>query len=240
MSTTRITPHISSKFDQDLEDIRARVLTMGGLVQEHLGKVMQALSKGDVELAEYVASNDFQVDTMELEIDAECTQILVKRQPAASDLRLVMAVTKTITDIERIGDEVEKIGRLVWRSITEDTPKSYYFSVLTMGKDVLTMLQAALDAFARMDSRAAVETAVEDPKIDRQYDAILRQLITYMMEDPRSITRVLDAIWIVRALERIGDHTKNICENIIYLVEGKDVRHLNIERLGESADTIKP
>jgi phosphate transport system protein len=221
--------HISQQFDHDLEEIRSKVLGMGGLVEDHLTKVLEALSKSDAALAEFVATNDYKVNSLEVQIDEDCTEIILRRQPAASDLRLVMAVSKTITDLERIGDEVEKVGRMVLNLVTSDTPKSYYIGLLSIGHHVRRTLHAALDAFARTDSEAALTVAGVDPEIDRETDAIMRQLITYMIEDPRSITRVLDIVLAVRAFERIGDHANNICENVIYLVLGKDVRHTALE-----------
>ena len=231
MTARQLPPHISQQFDQELEDIRSSVLRMGGLVEQQLSNGIEALSKGDLEMAEDVATSDYKVNQLEVAIDEECTQILARRQPAASDLRLVMAVTKTITDLERIGDEVEKIGRLVQHLVETEHPKSYYIGVVAMGNHVRKMLHDALDAFARTDSKMALAIAKEDQKVDDEYDAIIRQLITYMMEDPRSITGVLDVMWAVRALERVGDHANNICENIIYLVEGKDVRHISLEEM---------
>lgn len=233
MTMSRLTHHISHQFDKELEDIRSKVLAMGGLVEDHLTKLLDAFSKNDLELAEYVATSDYKVNAFELEIDGECTGILLRRQPAASDLRLVLAVSKIITDLERIGDEVAKVGRIVVALINNGSPKSYYVGLLAMGHHVKRMLRAALDAFARMDSEAALKVAKEDPEVDKETEAVMRQLITYMMEDPRSITRVLDAVLAVRAFERIGDHSDNICENAIYLVEGKDVRHIGLEEIEE-------
>ncbi len=229
MATRSLPQHISKQFDQELEDLRARVMSMGGLVEDQLTKSLDALDRRDIELAEGVSASDYLVNSMEVDIDEECTQVLARRQPAAGDLRLVLAVIKTISDLERIGDEIEKIGKMVIHMNEQESPKSYYVSILSMGKNVQKMLHDSLDVFARMDSHKAVEVAAQDKKIDEEYGAILRQLITYMMEDPRSITHVLDAVWAVRALERIGDHAHNICENVIYLVEGKDVRHTSIE-----------
>lgn len=229
MATNQRTHHISQQFDNELGELRSKVLAMGGLVEDHLTKALEALSKGDSELAEYVATNDYKVNKLEVEIDDECSAILLRRQPAAGDLRLVMSISKTITDLERIGDEVEKVGRIALELIISESPKAYYIGIISMGNHVRRMLHDALDAFARMDSAAAFETALEDPEVDKEYDAILRQLITYMMEDPRSITRVLDAVLAVRAFERVGDHANNICENIIYFVEGRDIRHTSLE-----------
>ena len=233
MAISRLTHHISHQFDKELEDIRSKVLAMGGLVEDHLNRVLDALSKGDLEEAEYVAASDYKVNALEVEIDDECTGILLRRQPAASDLRLVLSVSKIITDLERIGDEVEKVARIVVSFVTTGSPRAYYVGVLAMGHHVKRMLRAALDAFARMDSEAALKVAQEDPEVDKEMEAVMRQLITYMMEDPRSITRVLDAVLAVRAFERIGDHADNICENAIYVAEGKDVRHVRRDEIAE-------
>ena len=231
MTMSRLTHHISHQFDKELEDIRSKVLAMGGLVEDHIHKVLECFSRGDFDEAEYVAVNDFKVNALELEIDDDCTAILLRRQPAATDLRLVLSVSKTITDLERIGDEAEKIARLVLNLRGSGGISSYYLGMLSMGHHVRRMVRAALDAFARMDSESAFRIAQEDREIDAETDAIMRYLITYMMEDPRSISRVLDAVLSVRAFERIGDHARNICENVIYLVEGKDVRHVALEQV---------
>ncbi|MGE0859020.1 MAG: phosphate signaling complex protein PhoU [Gammaproteobacteria bacterium] len=231
MTMSRLTHHISHQFDKELEDIRSKVLAMGGLVEEHIHKVLECLAKGDFDEAEYVAISDYKVNALEVEIDDDCTEILLRRQPAATDLRLVLSVSKTITDLERIGDEAEKIARLVLNLREGGGISTYYMGMLSMGHHVRRMVRAALDAFARMDSEAAFKIAQEDREIDAETDAIMRYLITYMMEDPRSITRVLDAVLSVRAFERIGDHARNICENVIYLVEGKDVRHVALEQV---------
>lgn len=229
MTTRSLPQHISKQFDQELEDLRTKVMVMGGLVEDLLVKSLDALDRSDAKLAETVRSSDHKVNLMEVNIDEECTEILARRQPAAGDLRLVLAVTKTISDLERIGDEIEKIGKTVVCLCKQDSPKSYYVSVISMGQHVQRILHDTMDVFARMDSQKAVDVAAQDNKIDEEYSAILRLLITYMMEDPRSISNVLDVVWAVRALERIGDHANNICENVIYLVEGKDVRHTSIE-----------
>jgi phosphate transport system protein len=231
MASSRLPHHISQQFDKELEDIRSKVLAMGGLVEEHLRKVLETLSKGDFEGAEYVSVNDYQVNALEVEIDGDCTDILLRRQPAAGDLRLVIAVSKTITDLERIGDEAEKMARLILKLPNSGALGSYYTSMLPMGQHVRRMIHASLDAFARMDSAAALAVAHEDREIDSDTDIIMRHLITFMMEDPRAISPVLDAVLALRALERIGDHAHNICENVIYLVEGKDIRHVALDQV---------
>ena len=233
MNSNGVANHISKQFDEELENVRSKVLAMGGLVEQQLVNAMKALIESDIQLAEAVMENEVQVNTYEVSIDQECTKILARRQPAATDLRLVMAVTKTITDLERIGDEAEKIAKMAIDLTEKHGPKSYYIGINAMGNLVSKMLHDALDAFARMDSQQSVMVAGKEPESDQQYIAIIRQLITYMMEDARNISGTLDAVWTARALERIGDHARNICENIIYLVEGKDVRHFSIEQMEE-------
>ena len=223
--------HISKQFDNELDNIRGHVLEMGGLVEQQIGDALTALTDSDIERGELVISNEPKVNSYEVSIDEECTQILARRQPAASDLRLITAVIKTITDLERIGDEARKVAQMANYLTEKQGTKSYYVGINSMGNYVRGMVRDALDAFARMDSAAAMKTAAGEPESDEQYAAILRQLITYMMEDPRSITSVIDAVWTVRSLERIGDHARNICEYVIYFVEGKDVRHLTIEEM---------
>jgi phosphate transport system protein len=178
-----------------------------------------------------VADDDRKVNELELIIDEECTRILARRQPAATDLRLIFAIIKTITDLERIGDEAEKIGWLATRLAESERPPGGYSQIENLGNRVRGQLRTALDSFVRMDPSAAVEVAREDDKVDREYEAILRQGITFMMEDPRTIRRVLDVMWCARALERIGDHCKNICEYVVYLVHGQDVRHAPVDEV---------
>ncbi|GJM04555.1 MAG: phosphate transport system regulatory protein PhoU [marine bacterium B5-7] len=223
--------HISKQFDDELENVRAKVLAMGGLVEQQLNNALKSLIDGDIDLGKTVIDTEVQVNSYDVSIDQECTKILARRQPAASDLRLVMAITKTITDLERVGDEAEKIAKMGLELTDKHGPKSYYVGINAMGNLVSRLLHEALDAFARMDSKTAVEVASKELESDDQYVAILRQLITYMMEDPRNISGALDAVWVARALERIGDHSRNICENIIYLVEGEDVRHTSIKHM---------
>jgi phosphate transport system protein len=223
--------HISQQYNAELEDIRSKVLQMGGLVEQQIEQALEALTTGDTALGEAVIMNDVKVNQFDVMIDEECNHIIARRQPTASDLRLVMAVIKTIADLERIGDEAEKIARMAVKLAQEERPKNNYAEIQTLGNHVRYMVHQALDAFARLDIEAAVKTACEDRKIDEKYDGIMRQMITFMMEDPRTITRALNVIWTARAIERIGDHARNICEYIVYLVKGKDVRHTSLEQV---------
>ena len=239
MTVEPASQHISKQFDTELEDIREQVLTMGGIVEQQLVNALKALTEGEIEFAEKVIDNEPRVNSLEVSIDETCTKILARRQPAAGDLRLVMAVIKTITDLERIGDEAEKIAKMSMDLIEKQGPKSYYVGINAMGNHARRMVNGALDAFARVDIDAALEVAKEEPKSDDMYVAVLRQLITYMMEDPRNITGTIDAVWMARALERIADHARNICEYVIYFVAGKDVRHISIEEMAKQVSTSK-
>lgn len=229
MDKLNLDHHISQQFNEELEKIRNHVMTMGGMVEQQIADAVRALVEGDSELGQRVVRDDHKVNNLEIVIDEECSRILARRQPAASDLRLIVAIIKTITDLERIGDEAEKIGYLATRLAEAERPSNAYSELEHLGDHVRGMLRTALDAFARMDPEAAVTVAREDSRVDREYEAIMRQCITFMMEDPRTIRRVLDMMWCARALERIGDHSKNICEYVIYLVHGKDVRHIDID-----------
>ena len=229
METADLSQHISRRFNEDLERIRNQMLEMGGFVEQQLARAILALVEGDSLMGEQVARDDLKVNKMELSLDEECSQILATRAPAAGDLRLIVAIIKGITDLERMGDECEKIGYLAARLATQERPADKYREVKHLGRVVQEMVRDSLDAFARMDPQSALRVARRDSLVDEEYEAIQRQSITFMMEDPRQIRRALDVMWAVRALERIGDHAKNICEYVVYMVHGKDIRHVSLD-----------
>jgi phosphate transport system protein len=229
METADLSHHISRRFNEDLERVRAKVLSMGGFVEQQLAKAVTALVEGDSVLGEAVARDDYHVNSMEVSIDEECSRILATRSPTAGDLRVVVAIIKAITDLERMGDECEKIGYIASRLASQERPADKYREVKHLGRIVQDMVHDALDAFARMDADSALQVARQDRLVDEEYESIQRQSITFMMEDPRAIRRALDVMWVVRALERIGDHAKNMCEYVIYIVYGKDIRHTRLE-----------
>ena len=233
MEASDLTDHISRRFNKDIEDLRNNVLAMGGLVEAQLARAIAAIVSGDSELGLEVAKDDYKVNELEVTIDEECSRILATRSPAAGDLRLIVAIIKTITDLERIGDEAEKIGFLASKLAGMDRPPDSYRELKTLGTHVSHMLRDAMNAFARLDVDEAFETVREDELVDEEYEAIQRQCITFMMEDPRSIKRVMNVTWTARSLERIGDHAKNICEYVIYMVRGRDVRHTGISDASE-------
>jgi phosphate transport system protein len=229
MDKSDLSHHYLSRYNEDLERLRSNVLQMGGLVEEQLQQAIAALVQGDSRIGEIVARGDHKVDAMEVAIDDDCNRILATRSPAASDLRLIVAIIKTITDLERVGDEAEKIGYLASRLATMERPADRYRELKHLGRVVEEMIHGALDAFARLDADAALAIAKRDRLVDEEYEAMQRQCITFMMEDTRQIRRVIDVLWVARAIERIGDHAKNICEYVIYMVHGKDVRHVALE-----------
>jgi phosphate transport system protein len=229
MDVTGLGPHISRRFNEDLEGVRTRVLQMGGFVEQQLQKAIVALVDGDSELGEEVARGDHAVNNMEVAIDEECSRILATRAPAASDLRLIVAIIKTITDLERIGDEAEKIGYIASRLATMERPADRYREIKHLGRLVQQMVRAALDAFARLDAETALRICRDDRVVDDEFESIQRQCITFMMEDPRTIRRALDVMWVARSLERIGDHAKNLSEYVVYMVHGKDIRHTSLD-----------
>jgi phosphate transport system protein len=217
--------HYMKQFDEELEEIRTRLMEMGGKVEQQLQNAIRAIAEADSQLAEEVIKEEQLVDNMEVDIDEACILIIARRQPAASDLRLVMMVTKAVNDLERIGDEAKKIANHALILAGESGSSKGYTEVRHLGQSVMSMLSNALDAFARFDVDAAMRTIEEDKQIDQEYKTALRELATYMMEDPRSISRVINILWVVRSLERIGDHAKNLCEQIVFVVKGKDIRH---------------
>ena len=219
--------HISKQFDAELEAVRTRVLQMGGLVEEQIVNAMDGLATGDMGVIAGVVANDHRVNAFEVELDETCSHIIAKRQPTASDLRLIIAIIKTITDLERIGDEAEKIGRMAKLIHAAERMYMPRLELKHVASLAVEMLRRALDAFARLDSKAAAEVVLQDQLVDDEFRSILRQLITFMMEDPRTITRSLEILFVAKALERIGDHSKNMAEYVVYMVEGRDVRHLH-------------
>ena len=225
--------HISGQFNVELESIRTHVLTMGGLVEQQLSYAIQALHKEDIELARKVVRDDHKVNAMEVSIDDACTRIIAKRQPPAKDLRLIMAIIKTITDLERIGDVATKMAYVAIESPSSQE-QMFQVSLEPLCRQAIGMLHQVLDAFARMDVDSAAEVYKLDDKIDAEYEAVIRQLMTYMMEDPKNIPHILQVMWSARAIERVGDRCQNICEYIIYFVKGKDVRHLGEQSIDDA------
>jgi phosphate transport system protein len=227
-----VTEHASKQYDLDLDSIRSRVLQMGGMVESQIRRAVEALASGDRALMDEVIADDHRVNGMEVALDGDCSQVIVRRQPAANDLRMILAITKTVTDLERIGDEAQKIARMA-RSIHErgHAQPPQILEVRHAADVALSMLRRALDAFARLDVAMAAEVIRDDAAIDAEFQSLLRQLITYMMEDPRTITTALEIIWVAKAIERMGDHAKNMAEYVIYIVKGTDVRHTDPSKI---------
>ena len=221
------TLHVSSQFDEDLATLRTHVLQMGGLVETQVSAAIEAYSSGEVASVKTIVESDRKVNDLEKAIDDDCAHIIAKRQPAASDLRLVFGISKIVTDLERAGDEAKKIAKGV-RRIYEagHMPSQYGVGVRHIAEAALAMIRQALDAFARLDAAQAASVIRADDDVDVEFKSIMRQLITHMMEDPRTITTAMDIIWIARAVERIGDHAKNVAEHVIFIVEGRDIRHM--------------
>jgi phosphate transport system protein len=224
--------HISKQYDAELEAVRAKVLEMGALVEQQMVDAMESLTKDNPALAKSVIKKDSQVNALEMQIDEDCSHIIARRQPAASDLRIVLMMIKTITDLERIGDEAAKVARYALKSSKEErilTPR--FVEIKAMASTARDMLHMSLDAFARSDTTKVIEIAHMDEEVDEQYQAAIRQLITFMLEDPRTISISLEVLFIAKAVERIGDHAKNISEYVVYMVDGRDVRHISVEDL---------
>ena len=223
--------HISKQYDHELLDIRNRVLTLGGLVEAQIEAAVRALMESDIDLAERVIADDYKVNSLEVAIDEECTQILALRQPAARDLRLVVAVIKTITDLERIGDEAKRIARIAVDLVDHFPKRNQLTELQQLASHARHMLREALDSFARIDVDESLRVVHEDRQVDQEYESIMRQQITYMMEDPRSIPVSLNIMWAARAIERVGDRACNICEYVIYYAMGKNIRHISIDQV---------
>ncbi len=224
--------HTFKQYDAELEAVRGKVLEMGGLVEQQIVQALEALVKLDINLAKEVMANDHRVNALEVQIDEDCSHIIARRQPAAGDLRMVMMMVKTITDLERIGDEATKIARTAQKIFDEDRMyKPRFNEIKAMVALVREMLRTALDGFARLDVSKTVEVAKQDEQVDEQFRAAMRQLITFMLEDPRTISMSLEVLFVAKAIERIGDHAKNIAEYVVYMVKGKDVRHTSVQEM---------
>ena len=231
MDNLNFDQHISRQFNSDLEALKAHLLQMGGVVEQQLADCVESLVGADSDLAQKVLAAEIHSNNFEISIDEECTRILARRQPAASDLRMVLAVAKIVRDLERIGDESAKIAKMaIILSEQGDSPRGYV-EIRHIGSHVCNMVRDALTSFARYDAELALEVAREDKEVDQEYGSAMREMITFMMEDPRTISRVLNILWALRSLERIGDHARNIAEQVIYLVKGKDARHLSLPEM---------
>jgi phosphate transport system protein len=232
--------HTSSRFDAELERLRGSVLQMGGLVERQLQRALAGFLDADFNQLMTVVREEQVVNELERSIDEDCGSILATRNPAASDLRLLIAILKSNADLERVGDEAEKIAAIGARRTDRDQPEDHFHELRHMGELVQSILHDALDASARMDAKQALAVIRRDRRIDEEYDVLQRQSVTRMSENPRGIRRTLDVMWAVRALERVGDHAKNICEHVIYAVHGKDVRHVSLDdaerQINESAN----
>jgi phosphate transport system protein len=228
--------HIYKQYDAELESVRAKVLQMGGLVEQQIVQALEALVSGNPKLADEVISNDHRVNALEVQVDEDCSHIIARRQPAAGDLRMIMMVVKTITDLERIGDEATKVARVAQKIYESDRMYAPRFNeIKAMVSIVREMLRVALDAFARLDVTRTVDVARQDEQVDEHFRAVMRQLITFMLEDPRTISMTLEVLFVAKAIERIGDHAKNIAEYVVYMVKGKDVRHTSVQEMEREA-----
>jgi phosphate transport system protein len=224
--------HTHKQFDAEMEEIRSGVLAMGGLVETQLTRAIDALKHPDIDLIASVATDERAINQMQVNIDQQCSQIIAKRQPAAIDLRMVLTVVKVVNELERIGDEIKKIAYKAQQMQRPERLSNVRFHEITRAAELAeSNLQLALDAFARLDVNAAAQVVSNDEAIDSAFLSILRQLISYMMEDPRTITPALEIVFIAKSIERIGDHAKNIAENVVHVVKGKDVRHATAEQI---------
>lgn len=230
------TDHISKQFNHELEMLRQHFLTMGGVVETQVQYAVQALLESNGSLAEDVKDKDITVNQLDGLIDEECRRILAKRQPAASDLRMILSISKAVSELERIGDEAKKIANLTLNLVNEGESPRGYVEINRIGQMVSRMIHDTLDAYARLDIDAAIKVAKQDRLVDQEYNTAMRSLVTYMMEDPRSISRVINVIWVLRSLERIGDHARYACQHLIFMVKGVDVRHIHVNDLAREIE----
>lgn len=233
MDKLNIDQHISQQYNDVLDDLKTEFLEMGGLVEQQIADAVNAITKLDTELADKVITFENDVDDREMALDDLCVQIIARRQPTASDLRLVMSISKATRDLERMGDEAKKIAKMAIAISKEDEVPHGFGELRNLGRRVQQSVNDTLTAFARYDVQSALQVTHEDKSIDQEYETAMRELITYMMEDPRNIKRSINVIWALRALERIGDHSANIAEHVIYLVKGLDVRHISSSEIEE-------
>ncbi|MEP4546580.1 MAG: phosphate signaling complex protein PhoU [Saccharospirillum sp.] len=231
MDKSHFDRHTSAQYNAELEEARKNLMQMGGLVEQQVEDALKALMEMDTALAQRVIETDKTVNDMELEIDEECTRILALRHPAASDLRFVIAVTKAVNDLERMGDEASKVAKHTLELADTGSGPQGYVELRHIGEKVRQMVSQSLDSFARLNTDSAFDVLQQDQAVDLEYGTAIRTLVTTMMEDPRTITRALNVMWSLRSLERIGDHARNVAESVIYLVKGKDVRHIKLDQV---------
>ena len=230
--------HTSKQYDVELESVRAKVLEMGGLVEQQIVHALEALTSADINLAKDVMERDTRVNALEVQVDEDCSHIIARRQPAARDLRMIMMMVKTITDLERNGDEATNIARTAQRIYEQDSMNTPRFNeIKSMVGIVREMLRTSLDSFARLDVSQTLEVAKQDEQVDEQFRAAMRQLITFMLEDPRTISMSLEVLFVAKAVERIGDHAKNISEYVVYMVKGKDIRHTSLQDIARETQS---
>lgn len=234
MPTKKSSQHISQRYDDELAAVKSQLFEMGGIVEKQVTDAIKALLEVDSDLAERVVLDDIRINDMEVAVDEDCGLILARRQPAARDLRLVLTIIKTTTDLERIGDEARKMAKQAITLAEEGKAPRGYVEIRHIGDNVAKMLSQSLDCLARQDVELALKVAQEDKAVDLEYASAIREMMTYMMEDPRSISRVMSIMWSLRALERIGDHARNIAEHVIYLVKGDDVRHVGLKQMAKT------
>jgi len=235
MDKRTLSTHISSQFNSELQSLYGLVQRMGELVQVQIDHAVQALAESDVALAEQVITSDHLINALEVQVDDECARIIARRQPAALDLRFVIALSKTASDLERMGDQAERIGHMAVRIGPPEENKKRFLEIARLGRTVAGQVSGALSALDGLDTQLAATVVREDHTVDQDFESLVRELMTHMMEDPRTIPWVLNMVWAARALERIGDRARNICEYVIYIVKGKDMRHTSLEDLEREA-----